>query len=105
MAQGTGFLVSKDGLIVTNYHVIAEGSSGVAKLPEGAIYILEGVVASDKARDVAIIKATGKNFRVLSLGNSDRVEVGQQVVAIGNPLFFELTVLKGIINGMRKTEK
>lgn len=52
IAQGTGFFVSKDGLIVTNYHVIAEGSSAVVKLPEGAFYVVDGVVAFDKARDV-----------------------------------------------------
>jgi S1-C subfamily serine protease len=75
IAQGTGFVVSKDGLIVTNYHVIAEGSSAVAKLPDGAIYVLQGVVASDKARDVAVVKAAGQNLRTLALGNSDGVEV------------------------------
>ena len=105
IAQGTGFVVTKDGLIVTNYHVIAEGSSAVAKLPDGAIYILEGVVATDKARDVAVVKATGQNFRTLVLGNSDRVEVGQEVVAIGNPLSLESTVSNGIVSGMRTAEE
>jgi hypothetical protein len=106
IAQGTGFIVNKDGLVVTNYHVIAEGSSGVAKLTDGAIYILEGVVTSDKARDVAVlkIKATGKNFRGLMLGNSDRVEVGQEVVAIGNPLSLESTVSNGIVSGIRTAD-
>jgi Trypsin-like peptidase domain len=105
IAQGTGFFVTKDGLIVTNYHVIAQGSSAVATLPDGATYVLEGVVASDKARDVAVVKATGKNFRKLMLGNSDRVEVGQEVVAIGNPLFLESTVSNGIISGIRTEEQ
>jgi hypothetical protein len=106
IAQGTGFIVNKGGLVVTNYHVIAEGSSGVAKLTDGAIYILEGVVTSDKARDVAVlkIKATGKNFRGLMLGNSDRVEVGQEVVAIGNPLSLESTVSNGIVSGIRTAD-
>jgi len=104
IAQGTGFIVSKEGLIVTNYHVIAEGSSAVAKLPDGAIYILEGVVASDKARDVALVKATGKNLRTLLLGNSDRVEVGQEVVAIGNPLSLESSVSNGIVSGIRTAD-
>lgn len=104
IAQGTGFVVTKDGLIVTNYHVIAEGTSAVAKLPDGAIYVLEGVVASDKARDIAIVKATGKNFRKLLLGNSDRVEVGQGVVAIGNPLSLVSTVSNGILSGIRTAE-
>ena len=104
IAQGTGFVVTKDGLIVTNYHVIAEGSSAVAKLPDGAIYMLEGVVAFDKARDVAVVKGSGKNFRKLMLGNSDRVEVGQEVVAIGNPLSLESTVSNGIVSGIRTAE-
>ncbi len=105
IAQGTGFVVTKDGLIVTNYHVIADGSSAVAKLPDGAIYVLEGVLACDKARDVALVKATGKSFRTLLLGNSDRVEVGQEVIAIGNPLSLESTVSNGIVSGIRTADE
>ena len=104
IAQGTGFVVTSNGFIVTNYHVIAEGTSSVAKLPDGAIYVLEGVVASDKARDIAIVKATGKSFQKLILGNSDRVEVGQEVIAIGNPLSLESTVSNGIVSGIRTAE-
>ncbi len=101
LAQGSGFLVSKDGLVVTNYHVIAKGSSAVVKLPDGAFYAVDGVVASDKSRDIAVIKTNGKNFRTLTLGNSDRLQVGEQVVAIGNPLSLESTVSNGIISGIR----
>lgn len=105
VAQGTGFLVSKDGVILTNYHVIAEGSSAIVKLPDGAFYVVEGVLASDKARDVAVIKAHGENFRTLTLGNSDRLQVGEEVVAIGNPLSLESTVSNGIVSGIRTVEK
>jgi S1-C subfamily serine protease len=105
LAQGSGFLVSKDGLVVTNYHVIAEGTSAVVKLPEGAFYIVEGMVASDKARDVAVIKTHGKSFRTLTLGNSDRLQVGEEVVAIGNPLSLESTVSNGIVSGIRTVEE
>jgi len=77
IAQGSGFFVSKDGLILTNYHVIAEGTSAVVKLPDGAFYVVDGVSTFDKARDIAIIKAHGQNFRTLTLGNSDRVQVGE----------------------------
>src|SRR5208283_490145 len=101
LAQGSGFLVSKNGLVMTNYHVIAEGSSAVVKLPDGAFYLVDGVVASDKARDVAIIKTHGTNFRTLTLGNSDGLQVGQEVVAIGNPLSLESTVSNGIVSGIR----
>ena len=105
IAQGSGFLVSKDGRIVTNYHVIAEGSSAIVKLPDGAFFVVDGVLASDKARDVAVIKAHGENFRTLTLGNSDRLQVGEEVVAIGNPLSLESTVSNGIVSGIRTVEE
>lgn len=105
IAQGSGFLVSKDGVIITNYHVIAEGSSALVKVPDGAFFVVDGVLASDKTRDVAVIKAHGENFRTLALGNSNRIQVGQQVVAIGNPLSLESTVSNGIISGIRTDEK
>lgn len=104
IAQGSGFLVSKDGLIVTNYHVIAQGTSAVMKLPDGAFFVVDGVLAFDKARDLAVIKAHGENLRTVTLGNSDRVEVGQEVVAIGNPLSLESTVSNGIVSGIRTDE-
>lgn len=104
VAQGTGFLVSTDGRIVTNYHVIKGANSAIVKLPDGAFYDVDGVVAFDKARDLAVIKAHGQNFRVLALGNSDRVQVGEEIVAIGSPLSLESTVSNGIISGIRTIE-
>jgi hypothetical protein len=105
IAQGSGFLVSKDGEVVTNYHVISEGSSAIVKFPDGGFYVVDGVLASDKARDVVIIKAHGKNFQTLILGNSDRVQVGEEVVAIGNPLSLESTVSNGIVSAIRTIEE
>jgi S1-C subfamily serine protease len=105
LAQGSGFLISKDGRIVTNYHVIKNGSSAVIKLPDGAFFAVDGVLASDKNRDIAIIKAHGNNFRSLTLGDSDRLQVGQQVIAIGSPLSLESTVSNGIISGIRTVEE
>jgi hypothetical protein len=104
ITQGTGFLISGDGRILTNYHVIENGTSAIVKLPDGAFYVVDGVIAADKARDVAIIKAHGANFRTLTLGNSDNIEVGEEVVAIGNPLSLESTVSNGIVSGIRIAE-
>jgi hypothetical protein len=101
VAQGTGFLVSTDGRIVTNYHVIKGARSAIVKLPDGAFYDVDGVVAFDKARDLAVIKAHGQNFRVVTLGDSDRVQVGEEIVAIGSPLSLESTVSNGIVSGIR----
>ncbi len=105
IARGTGFLVSQDGVIVTNYHVIANGNIAVVKFSDGKALPVDGILAADKVRDLAIIKIHGKNFRALTLGNSDRVQIGEDVVAIGNPLGLELTVSNGILSGVRTVEK
>ncbi|MGA7694118.1 MAG: trypsin-like peptidase domain-containing protein [Candidatus Sulfotelmatobacter sp.] len=104
IAQGSGFFISKDGHVLTNYHVIKTGSSAVVKLPDGAFFAVDGVLASDKNRDVAVIKAHGNNFRTLTLGDSDRLQVGEEVVAIGNPLSLESTVSNGIVSAIRTVE-
>lgn len=101
IAQGSGFVISKDGRIGTNYHVIKTGTSAIAKLPDGAFFVVDGVLAVDKDRDIAILKAHGTDFRTVTLGSSDNVQVGEEIVAIGNPLSLESTVSNGIISGIR----
>lgn len=105
IAQGTGFLVSTDGVIVTNYHVIENGDVAIVKFPDGDAFPVDGVLAADKVRDLAVIKIHGKTFRTLTLGNSERVQVGEEVVAIGNPLSLESTVSNGIISGRRTSKE
>lgn len=105
IALGTGFLVRPDGVIVTNYHVIATGNVGVVKFVDGTVSPVDGVLATDKVSDLAIIKIHGRTFRTLTLGNSDQIQVGEEVVAIGNPLGLELSVSNGILSGVRRDEK
>jgi Trypsin-like peptidase domain len=105
IAQGTGFLVSADGVIVTNYHVIETGNVALVKFPDDTALPVDGVLAADKVRDLAVIKIHGKIFRMLTLGNSDDVQVGEEVVAIGNPLSLESTVSNGIISGVRTSKE
>src|SRR5208337_1472078 len=104
IAQGSGFLISKDGRVVTNYHVIRNGRSALVKLPNGTLFTVDGVLASDKLRDVAVIEAHGNDFRTVTLGDSDRLQVGEEVVAIGNPLSLESTVSNGIVSAIRTVE-
>lgn len=101
---GSGFVVSSDAKVVTNYHVIEGATSVVVKFPDGAFYRIDGVLAIDPTNDLAVlkVKASGKDFPFLPLGDSDRVEIGEQVVAVGSPLGFEGTVSTGIISGIRK---
>ena len=105
IARGTGFLVRSDGVILTNYHVIATGNVALVKFADGTISAVDGVLAADKVRDLAIIKIHGKSFRTLTLGNSDQIQVGEEVVAIGNPLGLELTVSNGILSGVRTDDE
>ncbi len=105
IAQGTGFLVSADGVIVTNYHVIETGNVAIVKFPDDTAFPVDGVLAADKVRDLAIIKIHGKTFRTLALGDSDDIQVGEEVVAIGNPLSLESTVSNGIISGVRRSKE
>jgi hypothetical protein len=100
-ALGSGFLVSADGEVVTNYHVIKEAHSAIVKLSNGAFFPVNGVLASDSDRDLAILKVNGKNLPFLSLGDIEKVKVGEHVVAIGSPLGLEGTVSDGIVSGIR----
>ena len=105
IAQGSGFLISKDGRIVTNYHVIRSGTSAIVKLPDGAFFPVDGVLVADPEQDLAIIKAHGENFHTVELGDSNRVQVGDEVVAIGNPLSMESTVSDGIVSAIRAIDQ
>lgn len=60
--QGSGFVVSADGKIVTNYHVIEGATSAVVKLPSGAFFEVEGVLGTDVSKDLAVLKAAGRGF-------------------------------------------
>lgn len=101
-ALGSGFLISADGRIVTNDHVIKGGHSAIVKLTNGAFFPVEGILAADPDKDIAIIKVAGKNLPFLALANSDAVHVGDHVVAIGSPLGLEGTVSDGIISALRE---
>jgi hypothetical protein len=100
-ALGSGFLISADGEIVTNYHVIKEAHSAIVKLSNGAFFPVSGVLASDADKDLAIIKVGGRNLPFLALGNIDKLHVGDHVVAIGSPLGLEGTASDGIVSALR----
>ena len=102
---GSGFLISADGEIVTNYHVTKEAHSAIVKLSNGAFFPVKGVLASDADKDLAIIKVNGKNLPFLQLGDIDNLRVGDHVVAIGSPLGLEGTVSDGIVSAFRDAAK
>jgi S1-C subfamily serine protease len=100
--QGSGFLVSGDGRILTNYHVMRDARTARVKLPSGDVYEEVQVLATDPRRDIAIIQIAGWDLPFLELGNSDSVRIGSPVVVIGSPLGLENTVSTGIVSGRRQ---
>jgi Trypsin-like peptidase domain len=101
-ALGSGFLISANGEIVTNFHVIKGAHSAEVKLSSGAFFPVSGILASDPDRDLAIIKVNGNNVPLLTLGDTDKLSVGDHVVAIGSPLGLEGTVSDGIVSALRE---
>lgn len=106
-AAGTGFIISSSGIIVTNRHVVPDGTDQVSvTLSDGTKYDnvqVIGRTASDSTLDVAFLKITdlkGKTLTPVTLGDSSKIQVGDKVVAIGNALGqFQNTVTSGIISG------
>ena len=101
---GSGFFVSSDGLIVTNKHVVDQKDVDYTVFTNDGKKHIATVVARDPVLDIALIKITGSNFPYLSLGNSDSLQVGQSVIAIGNALGeYRNTVSVGVISGLARS--
>ena len=96
---GSGAIISKDGLVVTNYHVVADVSELAVTTNDNQIFSAQ-VLGTDEERDIALlrIESERKDFPALSFGDSDKVKVGQMVFAVGNPFGLSGTVTQGIIS-------
>ena len=85
VATGSGFILSEDGYVVTNYHVVADGKEINVVLWNSAVHKAT-LVGQDENNDIALLKMSGNGFQAVTLGSSDDLIVGDQVAAIGNPL-------------------
>lgn len=94
---GSGFIVSKDGYILTNNHVIKDADEIIVRLNDRR-ELEAKVIGADENTDLAVLKVEGKNLPTVQLGNSDRLEVGEWVVAIGSPFGFDYSVTAGIVS-------
>lgn len=102
LSLGSGFFV-RDGEIASNLHVVEGAAKGYAKLiGEKNKYIIEGVTAVDAERDLVVLKIPAAASQSLALGNSDAVQVGETVYAVGNPQGLEGTFSQGIISSIRE---
>ena len=100
-ATGTGFIVSSDGVLITNYHVIEGASDAQIKLSNGEVYDRVRVLDYDKRRDIAVLRIRATGLPVVPLGDSEKVVQGDDVVAIGNPKGLEQTLTVGVISARR----
>jgi serine protease Do len=101
---GTGFVISSDGMILTNKHVAEDSEADYTVLTNDGKKYPAKVLALDPVQDLAIMKIEGSNFPVVKLGNSDTLQIGQTVIAIGNALGeFRNTVSVGVISGLGRT--
>ncbi len=96
-ALGTGFIISANGYVVTNNHVIDGADEVVVKLSDGEEHPAK-VVGADSKLDIALLKIDAKGLRPVKLGDSEKLRVGDWVVAIGNPFGLDQTVTAGIVS-------
>ncbi len=102
--MGTGFVISDDGLVATSLHVIGEARPINIRFPSGEEFQAESIYAWDRKLDLAVIKIEAKGLSPLPLGDSDKISNGQAIVAIGNPMGLEQSVVTGVVSAIREFE-
>jgi len=101
---GTGFLISEDGMIVTNKHVVLDKDAEYTVLTNDGRRFEAEVLARDPILDLAILDIEGDNFSTVQLGDSESLQIGQTIIAIGNALAeFKNTVSVGVVSGLGRT--
>lgn len=101
-ASGSGFIIENDGYIMTNAHVVKDTETITVTMTDQKEYDAE-LIGLDVKSDIAVIKIDAKNLPTAKVGNSDDVEVGEWVLAIGSPFGFEYTATKGIISAVSRS--
>ncbi len=99
---GSGFIISSDGYMVTNSHVVNGATRIEASLPDGRTFLAH-TLGDDPATDIAVLKIDGENLATMAFGESDRLQVGQIAIAIGNPFGFQYSVTAGVVSALGRT--
>ncbi|MFL6575200.1 MAG: S1C family serine protease [Povalibacter sp.] len=102
LGHGSGVLYTPDGYLLTNSHVVANGSVLTASLTDGR-ELGATLIGSDPETDIAVLRLTGSGFSYAQLGVSSTLRVGQLVVAIGNPFGYQATVTAGIVSALGRS--
>lgn len=101
-STGSGFIISSDGYVLTNYHVV-QGANEITVRLRDRREIEAKVIGTDPGTDLALLKIDGKDLPVVKLGNSDRLKVGEWVLAIGSPFGFDYSVSAGIVSALNRS--
>ena len=99
---GSGFIISKDGYVITNHHVVKDADEIIVRLNDRREFIAE-LVGSDVRSDIAVLKVEGEKLPFLKLADSSKVSVGEWVLAIGSPFGFDYSVTAGIISAIGRS--
>ncbi len=99
---GSGFIISTDGFIVTNSHVIHQANKIEVMLQDGRQFLAR-LIGDDPATDLAVIQIDSDHLSTISFGNSDTLQVGQIAVAVGNPYGFQYSVTAGVVSALGRT--
>lgn len=99
---GSGFIISSDGFVITNHHVIARSTHVSLTLQDGRAMPAR-IVGSDSATDVAVLQVHAEGLRKLAFTNSSTLQVGQIAIAVGNPFGFQYTVTAGVVSALGRT--
>jgi len=97
VGQGSGFIIGEDGYILTNNHVAGDADAITVKTNDGREFTAK-LIGADQKSDVAVIKIDAKNLPTMPLGDSDKLEIGEWVIAIGNPFGLSETLTFGIVS-------
>jgi S1-C subfamily serine protease len=100
LSQGSGFIITSEGYVVTNYHVIEDATAAGIITYDGEMHQV-AIAGYDENMDIALLKITG-TFSPLELGDSEDVEIGEKVIAIGNPLGLQFSASEGIVSAMNR---
>jgi len=101
-ATGSGVIISSDGFIVTNNHVVEGADELTVTLNDNREYSAR-IIGTDKTTDLALIKIDGRNLPTLPIGDSDKLKVGEWVLAVGNPFNLNSTVTAGIVSAKARS--